>query len=298
MELNEYQLKAAKTDLNPNTREGLLISLLGLSGEAGELLTIYKKHLRDGDAFITFNRAVVEELGDILWYLTSTATKYGISLEQIAEENLKKTYHRWSEEPKGVITIKRYDEQYPSTQQLPRKITFCIREQNAGSYPTVVIYADDMQVGDPLTDNSYTDDGYRYHDVFHISYLAVLGWSPVLRKHLSRKRKSSLAVDEVEDGGRATVIEEGIAALVYSYAKDHNWLQGIKHVDDDLLKTIKKMTDHLEVKDRKEKQWEEAILQGYDVWRQLQQCKQGYITADMDNRKLSFASFGDDESKG
>lgn len=29
MELNEYQIKAAKTDLNPNTREGLLISLLG-----------------------------------------------------------------------------------------------------------------------------------------------------------------------------------------------------------------------------------------------------------------------------
>lgn len=297
MELNEYQLNAAKTDLNPNTREGLLISLLGLSGEAGELLTIYKKHLRDGDAFTSFSKAIVEELGDILWYLSSTATKYGISLEDIAQENLRKTYHRWVQEPRGAATLNRYDEKFPASQQLPREITFCIKEQIAGSFPTVITFSDGMQVGDPLTDNSYSDDGYRYHDVFHMSYLAVLGWSPVLRKHLSKKRKSSLTVDEVEDGGRAMVIEEGIAALVYSYAKDHNWLEGVKHVDDDLLKTIKKMTDHLEVRDRTEKQWEDAIMQGYSVWRQLQEHKQGYITVDFNERKLSFQSLGDNESK-
>lgn len=296
MELNEYQIKAAKTDLNANTREGLLISLLGISGEAGELLSIYKKHLRDGDAFTTFNRSVVEELGDILWYLTSTATKYGISLEQIAQENLTKTSLRWLGESSDYGTINSYDEQFPQSQQLPRKITFCIKEQKAGSFPTVVTYYNDMQVGDPLTDNAYNDDGYRYHDVFHMSYLAVLGWSPVLRKHLSRKRKSNSTIDEVEDGGRAIVIEEGIAALVYSYAKEHNWLQSVKHVDDDLLRTIKKMTDHLEVKGRTEKQWEEAILQGYNVWRCLQEHKEGFITVDMDNGKLIFESFSDNKS--
>lgn len=296
MDLNEYQVKAAKTDLNPNNKEGLLISLLGLSGEAGELLTIYKKHLRDGDSFTTFDKALIEELGDILWYLTSTATKYGISLEHIAEENLKKTHLRWIEEPEAEGG-KSYDHGFPIHQQLPRKITFCLREKTAGSFPTVVTYVGNIQVGDPLTDNSYTDDGYRYHDVFHISYLAILGWSPVLRKHLSKKRKSNATVDEVEDGGRAMVIEEGIAALVYTYAKDHNWLSGVKHVDDELLKTIKKMTDHLEVKDQTEKQWEEAILQGFQVWRELQMHKEGYITADMDNRQLSFEPLGDDECK-
>lgn len=174
---------------------------------------------------------------------------------------------------------------------MPRKITFCIKEKTAGSFPTVVTYYGETQVGDPLTDNAYNEDGYRYHDVFHMSYLAILRWSPVLRKHLSKKRKSNSVVDEVEDGGRAMVIEEGIAALVYSYAKDHNWLQGVKHVDDDLLKTIKKMADHLEVKDRTENQWEDAILQGYKVWYDFQVHKKGFVTVDMDNSKLSFEPF-------
>jgi NTP pyrophosphatase (non-canonical NTP hydrolase) len=296
MELNDYQKNAAKTDLNPNTREGLLISLLGISGEAGELLSIYKKHLRDGDSFTTFNKSLVEELGDILWYLASTATKYGISLEEIAEENLKKTNHRWLAQTTEQASVK-YDDQSPHTQQLPRKITFCIKEQKAGSFPTVVTYNNEVQVGDPLTDNSYTDDGYRYHDVFHMSYLGILGWSPVLRKHLSKKRKHNLKVDEVEDGGRAAVIEEGISALVYTYAKDHNWLEGIRHVDDDLLKAIKKMTAHLEVKDRTEKQWENAILQGYDAWRKLLVRKEGYITVDVDKRELRFQPFSNGETK-
>ncbi|HZH94442.1 MAG TPA: nucleoside triphosphate pyrophosphohydrolase family protein [Flavisolibacter sp.] len=295
MELNEYQIKAAETDLNPNTREGLLISLLGISGEAGELLSIYKKHLRDGDAFTNFNNSLIEELGDILWYLTSTATKYGLSLEQIAQENIKKTHHRWVEQPKENTIAKSYDEQFPQTQQLPRQITFCIKEKEAGSFPTVVTYSNEIQIGDPLTDNAYTDDGYRYHDVFHMSYLAILGWSPVLRKHLSKKRKSSLTTDEVEDGGRAMVIEEGIAALIYSYAKDHNWLQGVKHVDDDLLKAIKKMTGHLEVKNKTEKQWEEAIVQGFNVWRELQAHKEGFVTVDMDNCKLIFQPLSNNE---
>ncbi|RZK12940.1 MAG: nucleotide pyrophosphohydrolase [Flavobacterium sp.] len=295
MELNDYQKKAAKTDINPDTREGLLISLLGISGEAGELLSIYKKHLRDGESFTTFNNSVIEELGDILWYLASTATKYGISLEQIAQENLEKTYKRWLTNSEDHTSIN-YDDQFPHSQQLPRKITFCIKEHEAGSFPTVVTYNDDIQVGDPLTDNAYKEDGYRYHDVFHMSYLGILGWSPVLRKHLSKKRKSNLKVDEVEDGGRAAVIEEGIAALVYTYAKEHNWLEGVRHVDDDLLKTIKKMTDHLEVKDRTEKEWEEAILQGYTIWRKLQTQKEGFITVDMEKRLLSFQPLSNNET--
>ena len=296
MELNEYQLKSSITDLNPNTREGLLISLLGISGEAGELLSIYKKHLRDGDAYTVFNNAVIEELGDILWYLSSIASKYGISLEQIAQANLDKTQKRWIEEPKNLFSGKTLDENFPITQQLPHKITFSIKEKTGGQVATVVTYHNDSPVGDPLTDNAYNDDGYRYHDVFHMAYLAVLGWSPVLRKHLSKKRKSNQKLEEVEDGGRAAVIEEGIAALVYSYAKDHNWLERVKFVDGDLLKTIKKMTAHLEVKNKSDKEWEQAILAGYEVWRQFQTHKEGNVTVDMDSGKLEFSLLSNHES--
>ena len=65
--------------------------------------------------------------------------------------------------------------------------------------------------GEELTDNAYDHDGYRFHDIFHFAYAAVLGWSPITRALLRRKRKSRPLVDEVEDGGRAAVIEEGIA---------------------------------------------------------------------------------------
>jgi len=71
------------------------------------------------------------------------------------------------------------------------------------------------KIGDELTDNAYKDDGYRFHDVFHSAYVAILGWSPVIRKLLKRKRKRKPRVDEVEDGGRAGVIDEAISAIVF-----------------------------------------------------------------------------------
>jgi hypothetical protein len=57
--------------------------------------------------------------------------------------------------------------------------------------------------------------------VFHIYHSVSLGWSPVARSWLKRKRKSDLDVDENEDGRRAIVVEEGIAALAFDYATKH-----------------------------------------------------------------------------
>ena len=67
---------------------------------------------------------------------------------------------------------------------------------------------------------------------------------------MRRKRKSDPRVDEVEDGGRAIVIEEGISAMVFSYAERRNFLEGAEGVNYDLLRTIKDMTSHLEVSAR------------------------------------------------
>ena len=104
-----------------------------------------------------------------------------------------------------------------------------------------------VKLGSQLRDNRYEDDGYRYHDIFHLSYASVLGWSPTVRALLRRKRKSDPKVDEVEDGGRAIVIEEGIAGMVFSYAERRNYLEGAEGVDYDVLRTVKDMTSHLEV---------------------------------------------------
>ena len=147
------------------------------------------------------------------------------------------------------------------------------------------------QIGDDLTDNSDSIDGYRFHDVFHLSYAAILGWSPVTRSNLKCKRKSNPSIDEVQDGGRAIAIEEGISALVFSYAEKHNFLEGVSILDDQLLKIINNMTSYsLEVSKCSLHDWEKAILRGYEVWRQVNENQGGIVIVDLDERSLIYQS--------
>jgi hypothetical protein len=98
-----------------------------------------------------------------------------------------------------------------------------------------------------------------------------------MRQLMKRKRRSNKDVDRVEDGGRAIAIEEGISALVFDYPHDHAYLAGVVHVDYGILRTIKHLTRHLEVSECSEHQWQDAILQGFSVWRQLQRTGQGVV---------------------
>ena len=82
---------------------------------------------------------------------------------------------------------------------------------------------------------------------------------------MRRKRKSDPRVDEAEDGGRAIAIaiEEGISALVFAYAARHDYLEGVAHLDNELLTTIGSMVSHLEVSARRTADWEQVILVGF-----------------------------------
>src|ERR1700728_1132652 len=96
MELNEYQQKAAATDqYNDGDSQGMIIALLGLGGEVGSLLTLYKKWQRDGDAYSTINDRIAEELGDVLWYIATIARRSSVDLEDVATRNLTKVSERW-----------------------------------------------------------------------------------------------------------------------------------------------------------------------------------------------------------
>ncbi len=86
-------------------------------------------------------------------------------------------------------------------------------------------------------------DGYGYHDVIHLAFAAVLGWSPLVRKMLKAKRKSDPKVDQVEDGGRAIATEEGLSAMIFAYARDYNFLEGKSSVSTELLRMIKNMVE-------------------------------------------------------
>lgn len=288
MNFAEYQERALLTDRTPTVggdpEAARLIPLLGLSGEAGELLTEYKKRLRDGPGHVRFVERVAEELGDILWYLSNLASKYGLALEDIASQNLKKAdnLHGKAARAAGEADGSKDGERFP------RQFTITFVEVRERGRVEVRAQMDGRLLGSELTDNAYDDDGYRFHDVFHIANAAILGWSPVLRALMKVKRRSLPKVDEVEDGGRAAVIEEGVVAVAFGYAKDHQFLDGISHIDTDVLRTLQTMCGHLEVAKQPLSLWRQAILDGFTVWREVVKNHGGVVFADLDRREIRY----------
>jgi NTP pyrophosphatase (non-canonical NTP hydrolase) len=280
VDFSEYQQAALKTDQPPAPgTDPVVVPLLGLLGEAGSVATAYKKRMRDGAAFQHAKQQLREELGDVLWYLATLAGRFDLELEDIAVASLFKAADRWRPTPGQPIL---FDERYPPGEQLPRQAVFTFTPETQPEGRTVIaLRCDGQPIGDPLTDASHIDDDYRLHDAFHLAYAAVLGWSPVLRSLMKRKRKSDPRVDEAEDGGRAIAIEEGISALVFSYAARHGYLDTVHHLDHELLTTIGHMVSHLEVSTRRAADWEKAITTGYDIWRQLHAAGGGTVTLDM-----------------
>ena len=289
VELNDYQRLAENTDQQPKEASfedeprSILVPLLGLAGEAGELLGEHKKWLRDGDSYKLFPDRVKEELGDLLWYLCNVASKHGLTLEEVATHNLSKIQRRWRT---GVDTGSPYrllDDSFPETERFPRRMEVSIESDESGRSVMVI---NGRKCGGSLRDNRYEDDGYRFHDIFHLSYVSNLGWSPTLRALMRRKRRSAPRVDEVEDGGRAIVIEEGISAMVFSYAEGRSFLEGAEGVNYELLRVIKEMTSHLEVSCRTEGDWERAIMEGFRLWRQIKAKGMGLLHADLVERTI------------
>jgi NTP pyrophosphatase (non-canonical NTP hydrolase) len=177
MKLSEYQRRAAETDQFPHVgppqaNKGLpakseLIPLLGLTGEVGSLLSEYKKVLRDGPVHLSFTQQVEEELGDLLWYTASVATKFGLSLEKIASKNLAKVKDRWLK-PQAPSS---FDASFPRAQRLPRTFRYTFAYRRIKSRKKVVLLASrGRQIGDALTDNAHRPDGYRFHDVMHFAF--------------------------------------------------------------------------------------------------------------------------------
>lgn len=291
MDLDEYQLEANRTDQRPGTDEGaLLFPVIGLSSEVGSLVRHVKKRLRDGDAYEFFNVKMAEELGDVLWYVANLTDKLGLRLEEVAHENLRKVNGRWPRDGQ-TLPLPIGDESFPEHERLPRQTHVRFVESQEGEKTIVRLYGPDgTQLGNQLTDNAYTDDGYRYHDVFHLSYAAMLGWSPLTRMFFGVKRDSDPKVREVEDAGRATVIEEAISAFVFDYGRDARFLEDVEHVDFSLLQAIIKLVSHLEVRDRSAHEWEQTILRGFAVWRELYAARGGIVRLDLDARTIDFGS--------
>jgi NTP pyrophosphatase (non-canonical NTP hydrolase) len=290
MEINKYQELAKEYDQNPNKKvlNSYIIPLFGIIGESGALVSEFKKSFRDKDAHTKFLANVEEILGGILWYSANIATKMDLKLDEIASKNLQKIKERFPKSDEIICVTELFDTDFSESEKIPRLLIVEFKEEIIDKVKIIKILVDGVPIGDPLTDNSYEDDGYRYHDIFHFAYAAILGWSPVVRSILKIKRKSVPKIDEIEDGARATILEEAISAFVYQYAKDHKFYDGINKVDNQIIKTIRNLSSSLEVGKCSVAEWEKAILMGYNVFRELIKYKGGKVKVDLNNREISY----------
>ncbi|MBY5353575.1 pyrophosphatase [Rhizobium leguminosarum] len=255
-------------------------TLLRLTAATGELAsTVDTSH---GDIPLLQGR-----LAGVLSRLVQVANESDVLLEEAARANLRKTEDRW---PQGRVYPPLFDQDFPPDEQLPRALEIDIYEREASNDKRYVLQScRGLFIGDRLTDNIMEPDDYRFHDVFHYAYAAVLGWSPVTRALLKRKRKSKVRVDEGEDGGRAIQVEEGLATYVFGVAKEFEFFADQKPGDLSLtlLKNVRQFAKGYEVNASPLWLWEDAILQGNHAFRYLREKRRGRIKLDVEKRSLS-----------
>lgn len=102
MNNNEYQKNAEKFNnpsdslsvrLSNKNIQTLLHAQMGISGEAGELADVIKKHIMYGKE-LDVNH-IKEECGDVLWYMSILLTEIGANFNEIMEINIKKLSKRY-----------------------------------------------------------------------------------------------------------------------------------------------------------------------------------------------------------
>ena len=364
MNLIEYQKQAFATahiDWRDATKRH--IPAFGAIGELGSLVSELKKSLRDGKAYTEGETNLVEEFGDVLWYLSALSSHHGfeladlvaktapvkiakgpfghiyamvrtisllteglesfpaspstsqksklgksigasgratlqalkahkLSLSPVLSANLTKVKSMFGPNTPGPARC--FDgPKYPGFERLPRKLHIQFLERKRGNGRVeVILRVNDINIGDRLTDNAAVDDGYRYHDAFHLAYAAVLGWSPVTRAIFRCKRKSNSEKDEIQDGARAIIVEEAVVHTVFNYALGHSMLRGLDRLDHNILKLIGRMVRNLEVKECQLHEWQRAVIVGFKAFLALTKNHGGWLLLDAETQSLTYSRDG------
>ena len=66
---------------------------MGLAGEIGEVIDIMKKHIYQGKELDITD--VIEEVGDVLWYIANFCNVNNITMDECMESNIKKLRKRF-----------------------------------------------------------------------------------------------------------------------------------------------------------------------------------------------------------
>lgn len=96
MDFDYYQKKALNTAIYPSVGNNITYPILGLSGETGEVAEKIKKIIRDKGGIWSAkdSNEICKELGDVLWYIALIAHEFNLSLNNVAEMNIKKLSSR------------------------------------------------------------------------------------------------------------------------------------------------------------------------------------------------------------
>lgn len=246
--------------------------LLKLGEHSARLLSVELDAKKAKPLLLDFIRVYIEAL-----------QASGVSFSRVLSSNIDKVRGRFLKP--CLENLPNFDETFPAEEQLPRTFKIEITQRpNGRSY----LRWNRVFIGDPLSDNIADPDGYRFHDVFHFANAAILHWSPTFRALIKHKRKSDPKVDEAQDSGRAIVVDEGVSAYIFSHAKTLNFFEGQTSVSFDLLKAVQNFVRGYEVEKCPLSLWENAILHGYDVFRQTRKNNGGIIVGNRDARTIQY----------
>lgn len=310
MNLAEYQRRVTHAGGRVTDGSALAMCVCELAAAAGALASTVARG-RDGTMTAQVQRDVLNrDLGDLLWRVAALAAAAALDLGEVAAGSLAAVEDldgtgvdesRWA-------TLPVFDAGLPGAERFPRRLVVTFR-QHVDPLGRRVVTATvrstgalaercapgepagcpvDAPLGDPLTDNARTSDGYRFHDAIHLGFLAVLGWSPNLRALLRVKRKSDSVVDECEDGARAIFAEEGLAAVLARLAQTHQGFRTPQSVTREAVEVARAVTVGLEVHAVPGWLWRHAIWQGFRAMHQLVAHDGGQLVADLDARSLTY----------
>lgn len=109
MELRDYQFLANRTAKDLGFRDGLIHAALGVTGEAGEFADAVKRvAIYEG---VPDRANMIEELGDLLWYIAYACEVLGEPLEIVARDNIEKLKKRYPEAYSDFNAHARMDKQ-------------------------------------------------------------------------------------------------------------------------------------------------------------------------------------------
>ena len=93
----DYQVWSRKTAIYA-ADIAVQYTALGLAGEVGEICNEIKKVYRDDDGIFTAERRakLIDEFGDVFWYLARVTDELDIALPDIVERNMAKLEDRLS----------------------------------------------------------------------------------------------------------------------------------------------------------------------------------------------------------